>query len=254
MNDARLWGVVPSGFRKLSDTRHYLLVREDLVGEIGFSVFTEAAGMATSSHTGRLPLKVMRLRDAQTALIRHYRHGGLLGRIRGSWYASRPARPFRELTIIEELRRRGFPTVEVYAAGVQRGFGPFYRGCLITRELEGGKDLWSALTDPSMHRTRLDAVLKAAAETVRAMHSHGVYHADLNLKNILVRIDKNGAAESYVIDFDRAKLFLGNLPTPLASNNLNRLLRSARKLDPERRYLPASAWNRFLDFYNDAAA
>jgi 3-deoxy-D-manno-octulosonic acid kinase len=124
----------------------------------------------------------------------------------------------------------------------------------VTRELDGGKNLWSALTDPSMHPTRLEGVLKAAAETVRAMHSHGVYHADLNLKNILVRAHETGAAESYVIDFDRAKLFLGNLPAPMASNNLNRLLRSARKLDPERRYLPASAWNRFLDFYNDAAS
>lgn len=253
MTDARLWGVVPAGFRKISDAQHYLLVREDHVGDIGFSVLTGAPGTEASGHVGRLPLRALRLNDARTALIRHYRHGGLLGGIRGSWYASWPARPFRELTITEELRRRGLRTVEVYAAAVQRGIGPFYRGCLVTRELEGGKDLWSALRDPSMDPPRLDTVLKAAAETIRAMHSQGVYHADLNLKNILVRSRDTIEVESFIIDFDGAKLFLGHLPAPLAGNNLNRLLRSARKLDPERHYLPASAWNRFLDYYHEAA-
>ena len=42
------------------------------------------------------------------------------------------------------------------------------------------------------------------------MHREGVYHADLNLKNILLRVE-NGAAVSYIIDYDKARLFLGRL-------------------------------------------
>jgi 3-deoxy-D-manno-octulosonic acid kinase len=142
--------------------------------------------------------------------------------------------------------------VEVYAAGVERRRGPFYRGCLVTRELRGGKDLWSALQDPAMDPARLRAVLKSAADTIGAMHRQGVYHADLNLKNVLVRCDQENA-ESYVIDFDRAKLFLGRLPAPLARHNLQRLLRSARKLDPQGRHFSTGAWNQFLDDYHAAA-
>ena len=47
------------------------------------------------------------------------------------------------------------------------------------------------------------------------MHREGVlYHADLNLKNILLRVE-NGAPVSYIIDYDKARLFLGRLPDRL---------------------------------------
>lgn len=254
MTEAKLWGAIPAGFTKVFDGGNlYLLVREDRAGEIGPAILDEPRRLEPTCYEGRIPLRALRLRDGETALVRSYRHGGWLGGLRGRLYASWPPRPFRELTITEELRRRGVPTVEVYAAGVERVYGPFYRGWLVTRELRGGKDLWSALQDPALDAERLRAVLRAAADTILAMHRHGVYHADLNLKNVLVRYDKQGA-QSYVIDFDRAKLFLGNLPAPLARNNLNRLLRSARKLDPQRRHLSAGAWNQFLDFYYGPAA
>ena len=80
------------------------------------------------------------------------------------------------------------------------------------------------------------------------MHREGVYHSDLNLKNILIRKKPDGV-DGYIIDFDKAKLFLGKLPSVLAKKNLDRLLRSALKLDPERRHLSAAAWKEFLDFY-----
>jgi hypothetical protein len=250
LSEARVWGVIPGGFKRVADDGrgYYLVVREDRASEIDLSIFDAAQILQTSNHRGRAPLRSLHLRDGETALIRNYRHGGQLQRLRGAWYASWPPRPFRELAITEELRRRGFRTVEVYAAGVKRGWGPFYRGCLVSREMRGSKDLWSALQDPAMDLPTRGAILKAAAETIVAMHRHGVYHADLNLKNILVR-NEHGSVESYVIDFDRAKLFLGKLPPFLARNNLNRLLRSARKLDPERRYLPPAGWNQFLDHY-----
>jgi hypothetical protein len=60
---------------------------------------------------------------------------------------------------------------------------------------------------------------------------------------------ENGAVAGYIIDFDKAKLFLGQLPPELAKKNLARLLRSARKLDPEEKYLPAAAWDEFVALY-----
>lgn len=253
LTEAKVWGAIPEGFRKVTAGRGIrLVVREDRANEIDPSVCHEANGGAQDSrHHGRGPLRALRMSDGETALIRGYRHGGLLRALTRAWFASWPPRPFRELAITEELRRRGLRTVEVYAAAVERVYGPLYRGCLVTRELSGAKDLWAALQDPSTDAERLGAVLKASAETIRAMHREGVYHADLNLKNILVRFHAGGA-EGYVIDFDRAKLFLGNLPAPLRRKNLDRLRRSARKLDPQRRYLSVGVWNQFLDFYYGA--
>ncbi|MGH7810584.1 MAG: lipopolysaccharide kinase InaA family protein, partial [Candidatus Binatia bacterium] len=88
--------------------------------------------------------------------------------------------------------------------------------------------------------------------TIRSMHSEGVYHRDLNLKNILVRQEADRVA-SYLIDFDRAALYIGKLPTELVSQNLDRLLRSVCKLDAERRYFSASAWDEFFDFYHGSS-
>ena len=95
---------------------------------------------------------------------------------------------------------------------------------------------------------RLRAILKAAAVTISHMHREGVYHSDLYLKIILIR-NTPADFEGYIIDFDKAKLFLGALPPPLIKNNLDRLLRSALKLDPERRYLSGASWQDFLSFY-----
>jgi 3-deoxy-D-manno-octulosonic acid kinase len=253
LSEGKVWGVVPSGFRKVRGSGGCRwVVREDRLGEIDASIFRAEPSQEDKRYHGRGVLKAVRLRDGETALVRTYRHGGLLRGLTREMFFSWPPRPFRELAITEELRRRGLRTVEVYGAGVQRVCGPIYRGCLVTRELRDSKDLWATLQDGPETPARLAAILKATAETVRAMHREGVYHSDLNLKNILIRRLPDGV-EGYIIDFDKAKLFLGALPDFLAKRNLNRLLRSAHKLDPERRYLSPASWNEFLKSYHGAA-
>ena len=245
------WGEIPTGFTKINDDRgNRLVVLQERSSHIDFSICRTGDGDLQQGYHGRAPMRTRKLPDGATVLIRSYQHGGFFRAITGEWFFSWPPRPFRELTITEELRRRGLRTVEVYAACVSTSLGPFYRGWLVTRELQDAEDLWSALRSGFVAKIGIDAALRAVADSVRAMHAEGVYHADLNLKNILLRAE-NGGVVSYVIDFDRAKLFLGRLPAALRSKNLARLLRSARKLDPEQKYLSAAAWNQFLSFYDD---
>ena len=130
-------------------------------------------------------------------MIRAYRHGGFFRNIATTWFFTWPPRPFRELVLTEELRRRGLRTVEVYAACVNRPAGPFYRGWLITKQLQGAEDLWSAFHSGLIERIGLTAALRAVAGGIRAMHREGVYHADLNLKNILLRVENGAAGELY---------------------------------------------------------
>ena len=247
------WGAVPEGFDKITDGRgNRLIVRQDRLAHINASLCSDTLGAKENfRYHGRSPLRAFQLPDGETALIRNYRHGGFFRTVTGAWFFTWPPRPFRELAITEELRRRGLRTVEVYAACVSRAQGPFYRGWLITRQLNNAEDLWSALQSGLVETVGLGAALQAVATSIRAMHREGVYHGDLNLKNVLLRLE-NGAVAGYIIDFDKAKLFLGQLPAELVKKNLDRLLRSARKLDPEQKYFSATAWNDFLNLYHGA--
>ena len=63
---------------------------------------------------------------------------------------------------------------------------------------------------------------QSLGQCIARFHKHGVYHADLNAKNILIADE-----QFYLIDFDR-----GELRTPKADwqkANMERLLRSFRK-------------------------
>ena len=249
-----IWGAIPEGFQKLTDPQgNRLAVRADRQREILFATCLdiESHGAAASFY-GRGDMRSVQLADGTTALFRRYHHGGLFRSITGKCFFSWPPRPFRELSITEELRRRGVPTVEVYAACVGKIAGPFYRGWLVTRQLEGARDLWAGLQGDFSQGVGIEAILKAVAVAIRRMHREGVYHRDLNLKNILVRSAAAGV-ESHVIDFDKAILVLGQLPLPLAEKNLARLLRSIGKLDPQRQYFSPAAWDGFLEYYHASA-
>jgi tRNA A-37 threonylcarbamoyl transferase component Bud32 len=252
--DHLTWGAVPAGFAKWSDGKGArMIVRHGREGEIDIALcFAENGRSEASRYQGRGALQTFHLSDGTSAVVRQCRHGGTFRGLTGRWFFTWPPRPFRELIVTEELRRRGVPTVEVLAACTIRGLGPFYRGCLVTRELAESEDLWSALQSGLVARLGWEATLRAVAASIRAMHREGVYHTDLNLKNILVRPEESAVA-SYIIDFDKAKLFLGKLPAELVKRNLDRLLRSVRKLDPQGNYFSAPAWEEFVSYYHDGA-
>ncbi|HEX9444358.1 MAG TPA: lipopolysaccharide kinase InaA family protein [Candidatus Binatia bacterium] len=247
-----LWGDLPEGFKKIRlDRTRTLAVRADMEKLLVAELTADSSGRADSPFYGRGRLAVLKLDGGGRALARSYRHGGLLGGFTGPFFFTWPPRPLRELCVTEEARRRGVPTVEVLAASVERVCGPLYRCRLVTRELEGARDVWTILRQDSFPDGAKEALLAAMARSVRAMHRRGVDHGDLNLKNILARREGQGF-KSYVIDFDKSRLFSGDLPAARAEKNLARLGRSIRKLDPGRRYLSPRDWEVFLARYREA--
>ena len=250
-----VWGVFPEGYSRIVDRRgNRLVVRQDQIANIDFSLCEADSDKSDREprYYGRGAIRTHSLANGHMAVVRPYFHGGAFRRVTRYWFFTWPPRPFRELSITEELRRRGLRTVEVYAACVSRPFGPFYRAWLITRQLPDAENLWSALKNGFAERVGFERVLQIVAESIAALHREGVYHADLNLKNILLRAEGADVA-AYIIDFDKAKVFLGKLPAVLGQKNLARLKRSARKLDPERKFLTAAAWDRFVSYYHAAS-
>jgi 3-deoxy-D-manno-octulosonic acid kinase len=240
------WGEVPEGFDKIRSGGRMALVRADMAAHLDLEQLRDAAAEDRRVF-GRGALAVLRL-DGGEALVRRYRHGGALRALTGDYFLTRPPRPFRELALTEAARRRGVPTVEVLAAIVESVAGPLYRGWLVTRRLEGARDLWEAAQAAASDAKRAD--WEAAARAVRAMHRCGIDHRDLNLKNILVR-SEDGKARGYIIDFDKSRLYAGEVPPPRAKNNLDRLERSINKLDRVRRHVFAADWELFLRVYRE---
>jgi 3-deoxy-D-manno-octulosonic acid kinase len=244
------WRYIPPGFITERDQRGRLLVvRENLGASLAIEAVCEEGG-AVSAYCGRAPLRCLRLSDGERALVRSYRHGGLLRNLTHAVFFTWPPRPLRELAISEELRHRGMPTIEPCGACVEPLWGPFYRGWFISRELTGARNLWETLSGSLVLGFDKAAILRAAADAVKRLHHEGVYHDDLNLKNILLRRE-NGGLKSYIIDFDKATLFLGRLPGAIAQRNLQRLRRSARKLDPSGNYISEANWQVFLERYHE---
>lgn len=253
ISEYRLWGKIPPGFVKIVDAGGCrLILRGDQEGVLSAGSWHDSVmGGNSSGLQGRGQLRRVKLPNGDVALLRRYHHGGAFRRLTDRVFFTWPPRPFRELMITEELRRCGLSTVEVYGACVEPVWGPFYSGWLATRAIPGAQDIWAALQSGLIREAGEEKCLRAVARSVRELHRQGVYHADLNLKNILICLE-NRSATAYIIDFDKAKLVLGGLPPRLAKNNLDRLLRSARKLDPEGHYLSLARRDELLDFYYQA--
>ena len=245
------WGDVPEGFKKIVGDRRMMVVREGMERYVDLAKFSPPPLVDEAGLYGRGVLAVHPLEDGGALLVRRYRHGGALRALTRDYFFTWPPRPFRELALTEEAHRRGVPTVEPLAALVVRLIGPVYRGWLVTRQLEGARDLWAVAQADNFVAAEKASCLEAAARAVRTMHRCGIDHSDLNLKNILLRREV-GHWRAYIIDLDKSRLYSNAAPAARAEKNLARLERSIRKLDPERRFISPADWQLFLGFYREA--
>lgn len=150
-------------------------------------------------------------------IIRPYRRGGLIRHVMRDTYLL-SNRPLHEFKIHLELLKKGLSLPPLLGVTWERR-GLFVRGALATHALEA-QTLLAWLGDT---RAETKRVLHACGATIRKMHELHVWHADLQLGNILI---ENGTP--YLIDFDNARI-LQNLSPLLRGRNLLRLKRSFEK-------------------------
>ena len=248
------WGHTPAGFKRVAAQSGRMLVVREQLGD--FLVALNLSGSAetsarTSRFRGRGSLTSISLADGTSALVRSYHRGGMVRYLTKDLFCTWPPRPFLELAVTEQARCRGISTLEVIGACVERSWGPFYRGWLVTRELMGARDLWSVLREESYAGGGKKDLFQAVARSIRWMHGQGLYHQDLNLRNVLVRFE-SGALRVYIIDFDKARFSSRAVSNSKAESNLDRLYRSIRKLDPDQRRVSREEWDGFRRFYREA--
>ena len=175
-----------------------------------------------------------------TWALRHYCRGGLVSRLINDqylWLGEERTRSFCELRLLAQLRDRGLPVPPPIGAAYQR-HGPFYRADLVTGYIDA----------PSFQTLMLSNQLTGATwervgRVVRRFHDAGVYHADLNIRNMLVRAD----GQVFLLDFDRGRL---RPQGGWARQNLDRLERSIHKIcaTTDARF-DAAGWRCLLDGY-----
>lgn len=183
----------------------------------------------------------LKLNGAPALFVRCFRRGGLIRFLLSDVYFGAVPRPLRELRVSLAARRRGIAVVEPMGAMVEWVVPMVYRGCFLTRALEG-MTLWQFLKVDDDRLVRLH-VIEQARLTIDTMHRRGLYHSDLNLHNLFVT--KIGESFTVIIlDLDKARLHPPPLDEALIHDNLTRLARSARKLDPFERYLDAFTLSR----------
>lgn len=188
----------------------------------------------------RLPLD-----EGPELFVRRARRGGAVRFILDDLYFGLRPRPVRELTVTAEAAKRGVPVAEAIGAAVRWVAPALYRGFFITRAI-AGMTLWEFMQtddDPDV-RAHVLGCARAAIET---MMRCGLDHPDLNLHNLFV----TPHGESFgvlILDLDKARLHAGPLSAPARRRIAARLARSVRKLDPQGRYLDASALS-ILEFH-----
>ena len=99
-------------------------------------------------------------------------------------------------------------------------------GAILTARILSAQTLADVLPGNNDNLELDDGFWGRVGKCIRQFHDAGVWHADLNARNILL----DAELEVYLIDFDRARFTPGKAVQ--GRGNLNRLKRSLVKLSP----------------------
>ena len=136
----------------------------------------------------------------QEYVLRHYRRGGMIARLvadRYFWTGLAQTRAWREWRLLAEMWKRTLPVPRPVAARVTRE-GLFYRADILMCRIPGTQ----TLADVLMNTVLSTSDWKTLGVLLKRFHEQGVFHADLNARNIL----RDEQGKFYLIDFDRGRL------------------------------------------------
>lgn len=182
-------------------------------------------GSPSPDSDGRGATSILELPDTATRLhIRPLVHGGFFARLTGPRFMTLK-RPLDELHTTQHLDGLGAPVPgAAFVLGRRRGW--FWHAAVGSVHQDDTQDgVVYLLTLPNAQS--LAAAARAAGKAVRKLHDLGCRHADLHVKNLLIRESKD-ACEVIIVDLDGAKLGDG-LPPRRRMFELSRLHRSLIK-------------------------
>ena len=171
------------------------LTEEQMERLIGF--FSQPPLASHSVLGGRDSISHHRIEELGPIVIKHYKRGGLLGRlIRRNYIRLGKSRSRVEFELLQEARKLGI-NVPVPLVCASRGL-LIYRTWLVTGEIESAQPL-ARLSTEDEKRTR--RVMPGVIEQISRLIENGIIHVDLHPGNVLV----DGRDRVFLLDFDKGK-------------------------------------------------
>ena len=167
--------------------RQYILATD---GRVGIVAALDAAMATAGTETGGRGGIVRR----GNTIARRCRRGGLIRWLTRDGYLRN--RPRAEFEVHRAAAEAGLPVPELLGVCWEK-CGFLYRGALATRAIDA-VELLDALRNSG---EKPEAHLRATGAAAARMHNAGIWHADLQVRNVLV--DDTGAI--YLIDWDRSR-------------------------------------------------
>lgn len=221
----------------------YYIYDEDLIDDVTCCFdpdYWKENKKVIGSAQGRGTTWFVQLSSMQAAL-RHYRRGGLFGKIISDEYlftGYEQTRSIQEFKLLTHLRKQNVNVPKPIAAKVKR-HGLIYRADILSEKIPNAMDLVELLTKQKL----TEAVYRSIGQEVKKLHQAQVNHTDLNIHNIL--LDKSDKV--WIIDFDKCAEKSGD---DWKEENLSRLLRSFRKEVKKRAiHWDESEWQYLLNGY-----
>lgn len=213
----------PTGFVEVRQGADICWLREDALPSLSSDVFEpsfwRARDAVTGTAIGRGTTWFVRHGDSELVL-RHYRRGGLFGRLVKDLYAGLDpgnSRAMRELALLAEMRAENLPVPKPFGARLHR-VGPLYRADLLIGRIPSARDLLAVLQTGPLSADQWQQI----GAMIGRFHAAGIDHTDLNIHNILL----DDAGQSWLIDFDKCSRRAAG---GWQQANLARLQRSLRK-------------------------
>ncbi|EJG0972927.1 3-deoxy-D-manno-octulosonic acid kinase [Vibrio parahaemolyticus] len=181
--------------------------------------YWQSVNKIVGSATGRGTTWFVQL-DTMQAALRHYRRGGLFGKLVkdqywfSGWDKTRSAEEFQ---LLLTLIKAGVNVPRPIAARVVKS-GLTYQADLLSERIPNARDLVSILQEKPLP----EGMYQKIGQEIAKMHNAGVNHTDLNIHNILID-DKD---KVWIIDFDKCRK---QEHGDWKKQNLERLLRSFKK-------------------------
>lgn len=218
----------------------------DLVRAEHFDAAHHQQSTALATGSGRGLAHSLQL-SGQGLVLRHYRRGGLMAKISHDLFWRTPAhhsRAMREFNLLRLMHAWQLPVPQAVAARQYRR-GLFYQADILIGLIPDAQNLAQCL----VKRPLLVTEWQAIGQAIRRMHERQIFHADLNIHNLL--LDTQGGA--WIVDFDKCAFRAG---VDWKAQNLARLQRSLRK--EAHRLKPFhgqdSDWNCLLSAYHATQA
>ncbi|GLT20419.1 3-deoxy-D-manno-octulosonic acid kinase [Vibrio zhanjiangensis] len=154
------------------------------------------------------------------AALRHYRRGGLFGKLIADsyWFSGwEKTRSYQEYDLLNTLIEAGVNVPRPLAARAIR-CGMTYKADLLSEKILNARDLVSILIDGPL----AEEMYRKIGQEIVKMHNAQVNHTDLNIHNILI----DDSDKVWIIDFDKCCQQSGYA---WKQSNLDRLKRSFEK-------------------------